>query len=305
MPSSGDLLPDTAPAFRAPVPDLGWPAFTADGPAVAPGEALGRTGSLEVRLARGWQEVHRAQQLRYDVFFGERGALAGPRPRRTGRDADDYDAVCDHLLVLDHACPANPFRAAEPKVVGTYRLLRREVAEAHRGFYSESEFQVLPLLSARPEARIAELGRACVRQPYRSRRTVELLWQGIWAYVKEHRIDALIGCASLDGTDPRALAPQLSYLHHFAPSPAEWRVGAQPGRRVAFDVLPREMLDQRAAFRSLPPLVKGYLRVGATVGDGAVVDPAFGTTDVFVVLDVRTVQSRYLDRFGSPTRLAA
>jgi putative hemolysin len=144
-----------------------------------------------------------------------------------------------------------------------------------------------------------ELGRSCVLAPYRNKRTVELLWHGIWSYVRRHRLDVMIGCASLDGTDPAALALPLSFLHHFAAAPADWQVQALAGRRVDMNLLPKHEIDPRAALRALPPLIKGYLRLGAFCGDGAVVDHAFGTTDVLIVLPVSAINTRYIEHFGA------
>jgi putative hemolysin len=158
----------------------------------APHPVLGRMGSLEVRLATSAEEIRSAQRLRFEVFYTEMSAVPGRMSRFTGRDMDEYDAVCDHLLVLDHDVKGEPLRPAKPKVVGTYRLLRQEVAERHGGFYTRGEYDITPLLQAHPHLRFLELGRSCVLKPYRSRRTVELLWHGIWAYVLRHRVDAML-----------------------------------------------------------------------------------------------------------------
>lgn len=267
---------------------------------------LGRLGSLEVRLATTGKEVREAQRLRYKVFYDERSAAPRGISRFSRRDADDYDAVCDHLLVLDHAASRNRFGPVRPTVVGTYRLLRQEVAERHFGFYTAGEYDIAPLLAANPGSRFLELGRSCVAKPYRTKRTVELLWHGIWTYVLHHKVDVMIGCASLDGTDPRQLALPLSYLHHHAGALGPWRARARGERYVAMDLMSREAVDAKAALRALPPLIRGYLRVGATFGDGAVVDRQFGTTDVLVVLPVASISPRYLDHFGPvATRHAA
>ena len=268
--------------------------------------SLGRIGSLEVRLATRKSEIRRAQRLRYKVFYKEMSAIPSGAALFKRRDVDAYDAVCDHLLVIDHAAvKAKPFRKARPKVVGTYRLLRGERADEAHGFYSAGEFDLGPLLDRHPGKRFLELGRSCVLKSYRNKRTVELLWQGIWSYVQHHRIDAMFGCASLEGTDPDRLALPLSFLHHHARATPDWRATALPGRRVAMDRLAREAVDPKAALQALPPLIKGYLRAGATFGDGAVVDRQFGTTDVFVVLPVAAIASRYADHFGSDMRRQA
>jgi L-ornithine Nalpha-acyltransferase len=259
---------------------------------------LGRLGSLEVRLAATAKEIRRAQRLRYNVFYKEMWAAPNPASLIWRRDIDDYDSICDHLIVLDHEIKPKPFRKARPRVVGTYRLLRQEVADEAFGFYSAGEFDIKPLIQAHPGARFLELGRSCVRPAYRNKRTVELLWHGIWSYVLRHRIDVMIGCASLEGTDPKALALPLSFLHHHARAPAPWRVRALGERHVAMDILDRNMVDPKLALRALPPLIKGYLRVGATFGEGAVIDRQFGTTDVLVVLPVSAISPRYIDHFG-------
>jgi putative hemolysin len=127
---------------------------------------------------------------------------------------------------------------------------------------------------------------------------VELLWHGIWTYVLHHRIDVMFGCASFAGTDPDALALPLSFLHHHARAPEDWRVAALPRLAVPMDRLPRDSVDPKLAIRQLPPLLKGYLRVGATFGDGAVIDRQFGTTDVLVILPVSAINPRYVEHFG-------
>ncbi|MBF9197024.1 GNAT family N-acyltransferase [Microvirga terrestris] len=259
---------------------------------------LGWIGSLEVRLATTTKEIRRAQNLRFKVFYEEMSASPSGAALISRRDVDEYDRICDHILVLDHDVKAKPFRPAKPKVVGTYRLLRQEIAERNSGFYTRGEYDIAPLLKAHPGLRFLELGRSCVLKPYRNKRTVELLWHGIWAYVLHHRIDVMMGCASLEGTDPRALALPLSFLHHYAAAPTAWQASALPERFTPMDILPKEAIDPKAALHALPPLIKGYLRVGATFGTGAVIDRQFGTTDVLVLLPVSAINPRYIDHFG-------
>lgn len=259
---------------------------------------LGRIGSLEVRLATTAKEIRRAQRLRFKVFYEEMSASPNGAALISRRDVDAYDAICDHLLVLDHDVKPKAFRPAKPKVVGTYRLLRQDMAERHGGFYTRGEYDIAPLLKAHPGLRFLELGRSCVLDEYRNKRTVELLWHGIWTYVLHNRIDVMLGCASLEGTQPQDLALPLSFLHHYASAPAEWQARALPERFTAMDILPKEAIDPKAALHALPPLIKGYLRLGATFGTGAVVDRQFGTTDVLVILPVSAINPRYIDHFG-------
>ena len=274
---------------------------TAFGP---PPETLGRIGSLEVRLARTPKEIRLAQGLRFDVFYKEMSAQPNAAGLLRRRDVDDFDAICDHLLVVDHdadqqALPGRRRRKG-PVVVGTYRLLRQEVAERARGFYTAGEFEIEDLIDRHRPKRFLELGRSCVLKSYRTKRTVELLWSGIWAYCQHYEIDVMLGCASFEGCDPEKLKLPLSFLHHNAPAPEEWKVRAVPHRYVAMNRLPAEAIDLKAALASLPPLVKGYLRLGAYIGDGAVVDRQFGTTDVIIVLPVSSIRPRYLGYFGTP-----
>ena len=259
---------------------------------------LGRLGDLEVRLALTPFEVRRAQALRYRVFYEEMSAIADFRTRQTRRDADRYDRFCDHLLVVDHS--RRSLKLSRPAdIVGTYRLLREERALDAGGFYSDGEFDLAPLLRRKSGARFLELGRSCVLPEYRNKRTLELMWHGIWAYVLRHRIDVMIGCASLEGTDPEKLALPLSYLHHHHRAPEEWSVAPVKSRRVEMNRMPSDHVDPRAALRALPPLLKGYLRLGAHVSDGAVIDRQFGTIDVAIILPVAEISSRYVEHYGA------
>jgi putative hemolysin len=253
--------------------------------------AIHRLGALEVRLAASDAEVAAAQALRYAIFHHEMGAVPTPQSAAAGRDIDPYDPICDHLLVIDHG-------ADGPHVVGTYRLLRQVVAEAHHGFYSAGEYDLGPLLrSAAGRGQLLELGRSCVAPDWRTPATISLLWRGIASYLKVHGIGWLFGCASFPGTDPAAHALELAYLHHHHLAPPELRVRALPEHFVPLDRLPADRVDVRLAARMLPPLIKGYLRVGAMIGDGAFIDRAFNTTDVFVLMPVEGITTRYFDRF--------
>jgi putative hemolysin len=277
------------PVFKA------YSGFRVADPKMKHRSTLGRLGALEVRLARTSAEIRRAQKLRYDVFYKEMSAVADRTAYFARRDIDLFDAVCDHLLVIDHG--TTTLRKAA-SIVGTYRLLRQDVAERTGGFYSAGEFDVASLVARHRDLKFLELGRSCVQPPYRNKRTVELLWHGIWTYVLEHRIDVMIGCASLDGTDPDRLALPLSFLHHYARAPEPWRAAALPRRYLELNRMPKCAVEPKVALQLLPPLIKGYLRLGAFVGDGAVIDRQFGTTDVLIILPVSGISSRYVAHFG-------
>ncbi len=295
-PGSGRVLP-----FRARLPR---PPMV--GRRVPP-KVYARIGNLEVRLARSKGDVKRAQRLRYQVFYEEMSAIADPLVMMSRRDEDAFDAICDHLLVVDvgeDVKGRRPWRRG-PRAVGTYRILRQEVAELHDGFYTQGEYNIAPLLEALSgSTRFMELGRSCVLKSYRNRRTLELLWQGIWNYAREHKIDAMLGCASFEGTDPSRHAEALSYLYHHSMAPKQWRARAHDDIHVDMNMMPATEIDARTVIRSLPPLIKGYLRVGAYVGDGAVIDHQFGTTDVFMILPIEAINERYFSHFGAPDEYA-
>jgi putative hemolysin len=265
--------------------------------------ALGRIGTLEVRLAHTAAEVRQAQKLRYRIFYQEGSAVPNPARLLARRDIDGYDAICDHLLVVDYA--ARDCNALNrPAVVGTYRLLRQSLAEGYGGFYTAGEFNIRTLVARHSHLQFLELGRSCVLSPYRNKRTVELLWHGIHAYILQNHCDVMFGCASLDATDPKQIALPLSFLHHYARAPEPWRAQALPDRYVEMNTMSKDAIDPKAALHALPPLIKGYLRLGGYVGDGAVVDHEFGTTDVLIVLPVSAIKRRYIEHFDLSRRAA-
>ncbi|MEM7169230.1 MAG: GNAT family N-acyltransferase [Pseudomonadota bacterium] len=241
---------------------------------------------LRIRLAESRREIEAAQELRYQVFYESMDATATDEMVSLGRDFDSYDDFCDHLLVFDETQGAS-----KEAVVGTYRLMRRDGARRRGQFYSSDEFD-LGVLQRYP-GEIMELGRSCVHTDYRTGTTMQLLWRGIAAYVFHHDIDLMFGCASLPGTDPDQLRDALAYLrqHHLAP-PA-LRARAQAGRYLPMDPSGTGPVDVQKARQMLPPLLKGYLRLGGFVGDGAVIDPEFGTTDVCVVVKTDWVTEKY------------
>ena len=252
-------------------------------------------GSLEIRLAAGPAEVEAAQALRYRVFYDEMGARPTPAMAAKGLDFDDYDEGCDHLLVIDNA-----LGEGSQGVVGTYRLMRRQHIARFGRFYTEAEYDISPLL--RYPGQILELGRSCVDIGYRTRSTMQMLWRGIAAYVFHHGIDVMFGCASLPGTDPQALAVPLSYLYHHHLAPPGLRPVALPERYTDMRLTSAETIDARSALNLLPPLVKGYLRLGGFVGDGAVIDHQFNTTDVCVIVKTELITDKYAKHYDRTAR---
>lgn len=255
-------------------------------------ENKAREASLGIRLAASEADVRAAQALRYQVFFRDMGAA--PSSAAGGLDIDPYDRFCDHLLVEETG-------AGEPRVVGTYRLLRQSVAVRHGGFYSGSEYDLAPLVrhAERHGSELLELGRSCVAPAYRDTATIQLLWRGIGDYLMRYSIGHMFGCASFPGTDPDTHAAALAYLHHSHLAPQDQRVSAHARHFVDMARLPLGSYDPKAAWRTLPPLIKGYLRVGAMVGSGAFIDRQFNTVDVFMMMPVDAIAARYAKRFGA------
>jgi putative hemolysin len=166
-------------------------------------------------------------------------------------------------------------------------------------FYTAQEFDVEPLMRRHAGLHFMELGRSCVLPQWRNKRTMELMWHGVWAHVLSREADVLTGCASFPGTDPAAFAEPLSFLHHFASPPEEWDVKACAPERVPTGLLPREAVNAKRALHALPPLIKGYLRLGAKFAREAAIDRAFGTTDVLVILPVESINRRYVAHYGA------
>jgi L-ornithine Nalpha-acyltransferase len=264
---------------------------------------LARMGDLEVRLAESPHEILAVQDLRFRVFFEKGGAEPDLASARARRDICRFDEVCDHALVVDNAAP----RGADgsPRVVGAYRLLCQDAAQRHFGFYSAAEFAVDALVKRHPKLRFMELGRSCVAEEYRSKRTIETLWRGVWAYALRHGIDVMFGCASLPGAEVGAHATALTLLARENGVEPDWSVAPAP-HAIRAPPPDGRAFDPRAALRDLPPLIKGYLRLGARFGREAVIDHSFGTTDVFVLLRVADIEARYLDYFApSDSSIAA
>ena len=262
-----------------------------------PGFGELRSGNLGVRLARDAAEIDAVQALRYRVFYEEMGAHADEATASSRRDRDEFDAVADHLLVVDHDRGEGP-----ESVIGTYRLIRRHAAAKLGRWYSAAEYDISRILAF--DGEVLECGRSCVDAAYRTRGTLQLLWSGIAAYVAHHRIEILFGCASLPGTDLDALADQLTYLatNHMAPEAIRPR--ALPDRYVEMMRKDPADIDRKRTLVDLPPLVKGYLRLGGFVGDGAVIDPQFNTTDVAVMVKTDLITEKYSKHYQRKIREA-
>ncbi len=247
-------------------------------------------GDFEVRLAQTAAEVEAAQILRYRVFYEEMSAQPSPQMKALGRDFDPFDEVCDHLLVLDRRRGEGP-----EGIVGTYRLIRRSAAAKMGRFYSSAEYDIQKMIDYPGE--VLELGRSCIARDARNTATMQMLWRGIALYAYHYNIQVMFGCASIPGIDPTQHAQALSYLYHHHLAPPEIRVRALPHRYVKMDMLEAGSYDTRKAMARVPPLIKGYLRLGGFVGDGAVIDHEFNSTDVFITVKTELVTEKYIRHY--------
>lgn len=255
-----------------------------------PGFGELRSGNLGVRLAVSDAEVDAVQALRYRVFYEELGAHADAETASSRRDRDEFDAVADHLVVVDHDRGEGP-----ESVIGCYRLIRRHAAARLGRWYSAAEYDISRIVAF--DGEILECGRSCVDADYRTRGSMQLLWGGIAAYIFKHEVGILFGCASLPGTDLDALADQLTYLASNHMAPEAIRPRALPERYVEMIRKDPASIDVKRTLIDLPPLVKGYLRLGGFVGDGAVLDHQFNTTDVAVLVKTDQVTDKYYKHF--------
>ncbi|MFK7839960.1 MAG: GNAT family N-acetyltransferase [Bdellovibrionales bacterium] len=245
------------------------------------------TQPISVQVTRDPVQIEAAQRLRYQVFYEEFAAKPNHEMAVARLDFDDYDAYADHLIVIDHA--------KGDKIVGTYRLLQQDAAKRIGQFYSSDEYDLTPLLNSKHN--LLELGRSCVMPDYRTKSVMNLLWEGIAEYITENDIGIMFGCASLHSTDIKSISLPLSYLHHYHLAPEDIRTRALKGRYINMDIIPKDEYEAKRGFNELPPLIKGYLRVGAVIGDGAFIDHQFNTTDVCIVMDTRNLSDRYRKHF--------
>jgi len=249
-----------------------------------------QAATLELRVAENAAEIEAAQALRYRVFYEELNAKPTPEMSALRRDFDSFDPYCDHLIIIDRAKGEGA-----AGIIATYRLMRREQASRRGQFYSIDEYDISSLVNYR--GGILELGRSCVDPAYRTKAAMNLMWKGIADYILYYNIGVLFGCASFPGTDPEEHKMALSYLYHRHLAPPVYRARALPGRYVSMNMMPLDQIDEKRAFVALPPLIKGYLRLGGFVGDGAVVDPQFGTVDVSVVVVHDLITDKYVKHY--------
>ncbi len=247
--------------------------------------------NFTVRLAESEEDLTAAKRLRYMVFVEELGASASDSDHGQRLETDRFDEWFDHLILIDNRLD----RLDSNYVVGSYRLLRGDIAASECGFYSESEFDLSVIKNlGRP---VVELGRTCIHPDYRNGSAMFQLWGGLAEYVLKHEIEIMFGVASFHGTNAESLAQPLSYLHHNHLAPEDLRVKAKGEHSVRTDRLPPEKVDRPAAIRDMPTLIKAYLRLGGFIGDGAFVDIDFNTVDVCLLMDTKRMSQRHRDYY--------
>lgn len=240
-------------------------------------QAHSTQNKLSVSLARSGSEVEEAQRIRFKVFAEEMGAKL-PNAEE-GLDRDRFDKHCEHLLVRDNA---------SNQVVGTYRIMPPEQARLAGGYYSESEFDLSRLNHLRD--RMVEVGRSCVHPDFRDGATITQLWSGLADYVGQHSHEYLIGCASISmGDGGHYAASVYNKIHKLHAAPLEYQV-------FPHNPLPIESLNQNLEV-IIPPLIKGYLRLGAYIGGAPAWDPDFNCADLFILLPVERLTARYAKHF--------
>ena len=248
-------------------------------------------GSLEVRLAENNLEIDAAQALRYRVFFEEMNAKPSLKQKKSKRDFDSFDYYFDHILVIDHSKKGK----ITDKVVGTYRVNKGNYKGKKNFFYTSGEYDLTKLIKF--NGNILELGRSCVDKDYRNGKTMQLLWSFIAQYVAKYDIKIMFGCASFPGIDVNIHRYALSCLYKKYLAPSNIRPVALKERFISMDSNVEHDNNFKNFISSIPPLIKGYIRLGAFVGDGAVIDHEFNTIDVCIVLPTEKIASRYMEHY--------
>jgi len=245
--------------------------------AAVPQVAKAKKPAFQIEWATSPSEIKEAQRLRYKVFAEEMGANLSQNAE--GLDIDEFDAYCDHLLIRDQD---------SLKVVGTYRVLPPHKALEIGRLYSDSEFDLSRLDHLRPK--LVELGRSCVHQDYRSGAVIMALWSGLAQYMLKNGYEIMLGCASIPMADGGHFAASLyNSLGNDQMAPTEFH--AFPRLPLPLDKL-NGGLDVEA-----PPLIKGYLKLGAKICSSPAWDPDFNTADLLTMLRLSDINPRYAKHF--------
>ena len=246
---------------------------------------------FEIRLAKTEEEVIAAQKLRYKIFFEEDGAIPSEQVKLEERDFDEFDPFCDHLIAIDKTAGDNP----ADYVIGTYRLMRKDGAKKAGKWYSQSEFNVEKFNDYNGE--VLELGRACVHKDYRTKIVMQMLWNGLAAYMFDFDIKLMFGCGSFLGTDVNQYKQSLSYLYYNCVAVDELAVEERGKDKCEYPVIPKNEIDGVVAFKELPTMIKGYLRIGCKVSNTIFIDWNFNCFDVCIIFETKNLKQSYLEHY--------
>ncbi|MEM1435286.1 MAG: GNAT family N-acyltransferase [Pseudomonadota bacterium] len=236
------------------------------------------SGTYEVRVARSAWELREAQKLRYRLLYLERGGRPDALKAELEADADEWDAAALHIIVLDRA-------SGTKRLVGTLRLLASTALAPEQQFYTEHAFNIDALKRRFPL--LLELGRFCIDSDRRQGAILLLIWKYAMQFIVENQVDLMFGCASFPGTDPSAHRELFSYLYHHNLAPDALRPQPVDPRHVLLSDCATDEPAFESATRSLPTLLRGYLKLGARVSDAAIIDPVFNTTFVCLYVEAR------------------
>lgn len=249
------------------------------------------TKNYYIKLVETKSELKHAQALRYSIFYKEKKARPSFSKKIIRLDYDKIDKFADHLIVIDKN------KKTKNKIVGTYRLIRGDVARLFGGFYTSYEFNLVNITNAFRDKQILELGRSCVHQDYRNGSVMNLLWKAIAEYVKLYDIRVLLGCASFSGTDPTKYSDELSFLKQNFSLPKYLSVESFNYNNYSVYKLKNNNFNQLRTFAKLPPLIKGYIRIGGKVSDNFYVDHKFNTIDLCVIVKIADIEKKYKEKY--------
>ena len=243
--------------------------------------------NFTIKITESNFEIKKAQSLRYKIFFKEKNIKRKNLKSLLQRDYDFYDKISDHLIIIDNN------RKVKDNVIGTYRLLRGNLAKLYKGFYTEQEFDISNLKKYFSSKNILELGRSCIHNDYRSGIILKLLWQGISNYIKMYKIKILMGCASFHWTNPSKFKDEFSLLYKSYRLPEDYDVKSLQSNEISFS----KNINHSTILNKLPPLIKGYLRAGGMVSENFYIDTEFETIDYCVIMLTEKIVSRYQNKF--------
>ncbi|MDC0456552.1 GNAT family N-acetyltransferase [Alphaproteobacteria bacterium] len=249
-------------------------------------------GNFTIKLVEKKSELKKAQALRYSIFYKEKKAKPSIPKKILALDYDKVDKFADHLIIIDKGSTA-----PKNRIVGTYRLVRGNMSNNFGGFYTSSEFNLSKILNAYKNSQILELGRSCVHKDYRNGTVMNLLWKAIAEYVKLYDINIILGCVSFSGTDIMKFSNELLYLRENFSLPDDLSVESLDDNVYPVYRKTITNINNLKTFAKLPPLLKGYLRVGGKVSDSFYVDYSFNTIDLCVVVKTDNIDKKYKKKF--------